>query len=125
MNKDNQNIANTSSKRKASTLSTSISQTDTFSDSNSLFPTNNIKPIISQNNDRNTSFTQKEHVFFGRDRLNSTPITAYYEGMDYYLRGLQPEKNNYQNTNILYFILCLFILSRKFYFFCFLSRSYS
>ena len=99
MNKDNQNIANTSSKRKASTLSTSISQTDTFSDSNSLFPTNNIKPIISQNNDRNTSFTQKEHVFFGRDRLNSTPITAYYEGMDYYLRGLQPEKNNYQNTN--------------------------
>ena len=99
MNKDNQNIIKSNSKRKASTLSTAISQTDTFSDSNSFLPIPNIKSQNSQNSDRKTSYTQPGHVFFGRDRLNSTPITTYFEGMDFYLRGLQPEKNDYQKSN--------------------------
>ena len=99
MNKDNQNIIKSNSKRKASTLSTAISQTDTFSDSNSFLPTPNIKSQNSQNSDRKASYTQSRHVFFGRDRLYSTPITTYFEGMDFYLRGLQPEKNDYQKSN--------------------------
>ena len=94
-NKDNQNVINNNLKRKASTsLSTTISQTDTISDSNSFLP--NIK---AQNNDRKTSYPQPGHVFFGRDRLNSSPITTYFEGMDFYLSNLHPEQNDYQKTN--------------------------
>lgn len=96
MNKDNQGFKDKIYKRKASTLSTNISQIDTFSETNSFLPTNNIK---SQNNDRKKSYTQPSHIFFGRERLNSTLITTYFEGMDFYLRGLQPEKNDYQKTN--------------------------
>ena len=89
--KDNQNII----KRKASTsLSTTISQNDTISDSNSFLPS-----IKTQNNDRKTSYPQPGHVYFGRDRLNSSPITTYLEGMDFYLSSLYPEKNDYQKTN--------------------------
>ena len=85
------------SKRKASTLSTTISQADTFSETNSFLPPNNLK---SQNNDRKASYTQPPHIFFGRERLNSTPITTYFEGLEFYLRELQPEKNEYQKSNI-------------------------
>ena len=88
-NKEYQNIKEKVSKRKASTLSTTISLTDTFSETNSFLPPANIK---SQNFDRKASYTQSPHIFFGRERLNSTPITTYYEGLDFYLRGLQPEK---------------------------------
>ena len=95
-NKEYQNIKEKTSKRKASTLSTTISLTDTFSEINSFLPPANIK---SQNFDRKASYTQSPHIFFGRERLNSTPITTYYEGLDFYLRGLQPEKNEYQNSN--------------------------
>ena len=94
--KDNQGFKDKIYKRKASNLSTTISQTDTFSETNSFLPPNNNK---SQNNDRKTSYTQPSHIFFGRERLNSTPITTYFEGMDFYLRGLHPEKNDYQKTN--------------------------
>ena len=96
MSKDNQGFKDKISKRKASNLSTTISQADTFSETNSILPPNNIK---SQNNDRKTSYTQPSHIFFGRERLNSTPLTTYFEGMDFYLRGLQPEKNDYQKSN--------------------------
>ena len=96
ISKDNQGFKDKISKRKASNLSTTISQADTFSETNSILPPNNIK---SQNNDRKTSYTQPSHIFFGRERLNSTPLTTYFEGMDFYLRGLQPEKNDYQKTN--------------------------
>ncbi len=96
MSKDNQGFKDKISKRKASNLSTTISQADTFSETNSILPPNNIK---SQNNDRKTSYTHPSHIFFGRERLNSTPLTTYFEGMDFYLRGLQPEKNDYQKTN--------------------------
>ena len=92
-----QHIKEQISKRKASTLSTNISQTDTYSESNLLLPLNNTK---SQNIDRKDSYSQQtSHIFFGRERLNSTPITTYFEGMDFYLRSLQPEKNKYKKSN--------------------------
>ena len=94
-NKESQN-SKEKSKRKASTLSTTISQADTFSETNSFLPPNNLK---SQNNDRKASYTQPPHIFFGRERLNSTPITTYFEGLEFYLRELQPEKNEYQKSN--------------------------
>ena len=95
--KENQNIKEQISKRKASTLSTNISQTDTYSESNLLLPLNNTK---SQNIDRKDSYSQQtSNIFFGRERLNSTPITTYFEGMDFYLRSLQPEKNKYKKSN--------------------------
>ena len=95
INKDLQNIKEKTSKRKMSTLSTTISQTDILSDANFFSPPSNLKT----QNDRKTSYTEPSHVFFGRERLNSTPISNYYEGMDFYLRALQPEKNEYQKTN--------------------------
>jgi len=95
INKDYQNIKENTSKRKMSTLSTTISQTDIVSEANSFLPPNNIKTQI----DRKTSYTEPSHVFFGRERLNSSPITNYYEGMDFYLRALQPEKNEYQKSH--------------------------
>ena len=82
--------------RKSSTLSTTISHVDNLSETNLFLPPNNIK---TQNMDRKTSFNKQKNVFFGRERLNSTPITNYYEGLDLYLRGLQPEKNGYQKSN--------------------------
>ena len=95
-NKESQNSKEKTSKRKASTLSTTISQADTFSETNSFLPPNNLK---SQNYDRKDSYTQPPHIFFGRERLNSTPITTYFEGLEFYLRELQPEKNEYQKSN--------------------------
>ena len=95
MNKEHQNVKEKTTKRKLSTLSTTISQTDICSETNSFLPPNNLKC----QNDRKTSYTQSSHIYFGRERLNSTPVTCYYEGLDFYLRGLQPEKNDYQKTN--------------------------
>ena len=94
--KENINSKDKTLKRKASTLSTAISQTDTFSETNLFLPPNNLK---SQNYERKTSYTQNSQIFFGRERLNSTPITSYYEGLDFYIRGLHPEKNEYQKSN--------------------------
>ena len=83
-------------KRKSSTLSTTISHADTFTETSSFLPPNNTK---IQNIERKTTYTQSNYVFFGRERLNSTPITTYFEGLELYLRGLQPENNEYQKTN--------------------------
>ena len=97
VNKENQNIKEQISKRKASSLSTNISQADTYSETNIFLPSNNSK---SQNLDRKASYSQQpSYIFFGRERLNSNPITTYFEGMDFYLRGLHPEKKEYQKTN--------------------------
>ena len=85
-------------KRKTSTLLTTISHADTFTETSSFLPPNNTK---IQNIERKTTYTQPDYVFFGRERLNSTPITTYFEGLELYLRGLQPEKNEYQKANIL------------------------
>ena len=95
-NKENNNLKEKTSKRKASTLSTTISQTDAFSETNSFLPPNNFK---IHDNERKTSYTQSSLVFFGRERLNSTPITNYYEGLEHYIRGLHPDKNEYQKSN--------------------------
>ena len=94
MNKEHQNAKEKTTKRKLSTLSTTISQTDICSETNSFLPPSNLKC----QNDRKTSYTQSSHIYFGRERLNSTPVTSYFEGLDFYLRGLQPEKNDYQKT---------------------------
>ena len=96
INKDNNNLKEKTSKRKASTLSTAISQTDTFSETNSFLPPYNLK---NQNYERKASYTQPSLVFFGLERLNSTPITNYYEGYENYIRGLHPDKNEYQKSN--------------------------
>ena len=40
-----------------------------------------------------------DYIFFSRDRFNSTPITNYFKGTDNYLKGLNPEKNNYKKSN--------------------------
>ena len=37
--------------------------------------------------------------FFGRNRFYSPPISDYFEGTDDYLKGLFPQKNNYQKSN--------------------------
>ena len=97
INKDNQFIKDKLSKRKASTVSTTLSLTDTYSETNSFLPPNN--NIKCQNYERKSSYTQPQQIFFGRERLYSTPVTSYFEGLDYYLRGLQPEKNEYQKSN--------------------------
>lgn len=95
MNKEHQNAKEKTTKRKLSTLSTTISQTDICSETNSFLPPSNLKC----QNDRKTSYTQSSHIYFGRERLNSTPVTSYFEGLEFYLRGLHPEKNDYQKTN--------------------------
>jgi hypothetical protein len=94
--RNQENIKEKITKRKSSTLSTTISHTDNFTETNSFLPPNNTK---IQNNDKEANHCQPEYVFFGRERLNSTPITTYFEGLELYLRGLQPEKNEYQKTN--------------------------
>ena len=38
-------------------------------------------------------------TFFGRERLNSTPLNNYFNGTDGYFRELNPEKNDYQKSN--------------------------
>jgi hypothetical protein len=95
-NKESYNIKELKLKRKASTLSTNISQNDNLSETNSFLPPNNSK---THNFERRASFTQPPHTFFGRERLNSTPVTSYFEGLDFYLRGLEPEKNEYKKTH--------------------------
>lgn len=96
INKDSQNVKDISFKRKASTVSTSLSQTDICSEANCFSPTNECNHF---NFERKMTNPQTSHIFFGRERLNSTPITTYFEGIDFYLRNLQPEKNRYKKSN--------------------------
>lgn len=98
INKDGQNVKDISYKRKASTVSTSISQTDICSDVNCFSPTNENKQIIFDRK-MTTPNSQTPHVFFGRERLNSTPIMNYFEGYDFYLCNLHPEKSRYKKSN--------------------------
>ena len=100
INKDGQNTKDISSKRKASTVSTSISQTDICSDINCFSPTNESKQIIFDRKMTNPSQNpQTSHVYFGRERRNSTPLNSYFEGIELYLRNLQPEKDRYKKSN--------------------------
>ena len=98
INKDGQNVKDISYKRKASTVSTSISQTDICSDVNCFSPTNENKQIIFDRK-MTTPNSQTPHVFFGRERLNSSPIMNYFEGYDFYLCNLHPEKSRYKKSN--------------------------
>ena len=79
------------SKRKSSTISTAISQSENITENNNnIYNSSKIVP----NSKNNTS-----HIFFGRERLNSSPISNYFDGTDNYLRTLNPEKKDYQKTH--------------------------
>ena len=71
--------------KKTSTLSTAVSLTENG------FEVFQKKPNIKESMD--------DYIFFSRDRFNSTPITNYFKGTDNYLKGINPEKNNYQKSN--------------------------
>ena len=88
---DNSNLEDISLKSKASTVSTGISQNEVYLEQiNILYPGN----LKMEKNDRKESFTMYNNINFTRERLNSTPITNYYQGIDYYLREKQPENSN-------------------------------
>jgi hypothetical protein len=92
---DNSNLEDTSLKSKASTVSTGISQNEVYLEQINLLYPGNLK---MEKNDRKESFTMYNNINFTRERLNSTPITNYYQGIDYYLREKQPENNNYTKS---------------------------
>ena len=94
-NMDNSNLEDTSLKSKASTVSTGISQNEVYLEQINLLYPGNLK---MEKNDRKESFTMYNNINFTRERLNSTPITNYYQGIDYYLREKQPEKNDYTKS---------------------------
>ena len=78
-----------------STISTAVSQNEVILEQiTSLYPGN----LKQENNDREISFNPYTNINFSRERLNSTPITNYFQGIDYYLRGIQPEKSDYTKT---------------------------
>ena len=81
-NTDIQKIEDTSLKIKKSKISTDISKNE----------------INSDTTPRKATYTQYSNSNFIRQRLNSTPITNYFEGMEYYLKDKEPEKNDYQKT---------------------------
>ena len=83
LGQNNQNLI-----RKSSTISTTLSE-------NGLDIFNPKRCDI----DSNDNIEYSSQIFFGRNRFYSTPISDYFEGIDNYLKGLNPEKNNYQKTN--------------------------
>ena len=90
-NTDNQNLEES----KASTVSSSISQNEVYLEqTSSLYP----EHLKMENYNREINFTPYSNNYFARERLNSTPITNYFQGIDYYLRGIQPEKNDYTKS---------------------------
>ena len=93
-NTDIQLIEDISLKSKASTVSTSVSQNEVYLESNHISPLK----INSETNMRRSSYSQYQNPTFIRQRLNSTPVTNYFQGMEYYLRGKEPEKNDYQKS---------------------------
>jgi hypothetical protein len=60
----------------------------------SVYPEN----LKMENNEREINYTCYNNINFSRERLNSTPITNYFQGIDYYLRGIQPENNDYTKS---------------------------
>ena len=80
---------------KESTVSTAVSQNELYLEQiTSLYPEN----LKIENNNREINYTPYTDINFTRERLNSTPITNYFKGIDYYLRGIQPEKNDYTKS---------------------------
>ena len=89
---DNKNIEEISSKSKASTA---ISLNESSSEQTNIFYSGYLK---NENFERKESYNLYKNINFTRERLNSTPVTNYFEGIDFYLRGIQPEKNNYTKS---------------------------
>ena len=98
-NMNNSNLEDTSLKSKASTVSTGISQNEVYLEQINLLYPGNLK---MEKNDRKESLTMYNNINFTRERLNSSPITNYYQGIDYYLRGIQPEKNDYTKSDYIH-----------------------
>ena len=88
---DNKNIEDNPSKSKASTA---ISQSEACSEPSNSFYTGYIKTENFERKESHSLYTS-----FTRERLNSTPVTNYFEGIDFYLRGIQPEKNDYTKSS--------------------------
>ena len=92
------NLDNLNLEKQASNISTANSMNEINLEQINGFYQNNLK---MENNERKTSFNQYNqytNINYTRERLNSTPITNYYQGIDYYLRGIQPEKNDYTKS---------------------------
>ena len=92
------NLDNLNLEKQASNISTANSMNEINLEQINGFYQNNLK---TENNERKTSFNQYNqytNINYTRERLNSTPITNYYQGIDYYLRGIQPEKNDYTKS---------------------------
>ena len=89
---DNKNIEEISSKSKASTA---ISLNESSSEQTNIFYSGYLK---NENFERKESYNLYKNINFTRERLNSTPVTNYFQGIDFYLRGIQPEKNDYTKS---------------------------
>ena len=89
---DNKNIEEISSKSKASTA---ISLNESSSEQTNIFYSRYLK---TENFEKKESYNLYKNINFTRERLNSTPVTNYFEGIDFYLRGIQPEKNDYTKS---------------------------
>lgn len=89
---DNKNIEEISSKSKASTA---VSLNESNSEQTNIFYSGYLK---NENFERKESYNLYKNINFTRERLNSTPVTNYFEGIDFYLRGIQPEKNDYTKS---------------------------
>ena len=89
---DNKNIEDNSSKSKDSTA---ISLNESSSEQTNIFYSGYMK---NENFEQKESYNLYKNINFTRERLNSTPVTNYFEGIDFYLRGIQPEKNNYTKS---------------------------
>ena len=89
---DNKNIEDNSIKSKASTA---ISFNESSSEQTNIFYSGYIK---NENFEQKESYNLYKNINFTRERLNSTPVTNYFEGIDFYLRGIQPEKNDYTKS---------------------------
>ena len=89
---DNKNIEDNPSKSKASTA---VSQSEACSEQTNIFYSGYLK---NENFERKESYNLYKNINFTRERLNSTPVTNYFEGIDFYLRGIQPEKNDYTKS---------------------------
>ena len=80
---------------KESTGSTAVSQNELYLEQiTSLYPEN----LKMEKYNRDINITPYSEINFNRERLNSTPITNYFQGIDFYLRGIQPEKNDYTKS---------------------------
>ena len=94
-NTDNHNLEDITLNSKASTVSTANSQSEVYLEQITSVYTENLK---MENNEREINYTCYNNINFSRERLNSTPITNYFQGIDYYLRGMQPENNDYTKS---------------------------